>query len=764
MKKTFLAILLLVVSWSYIHAAEVDDNQIIDSLNTGNTKELQSNFKLKTFNSCEDMEEVMWDYIKNYWKNNKSAYRWWGFPIMFWMQDDVMEMADSDLAWSVAQKSSSPVANEEAAWGDDYSKTNTQVDGVDESDIIKTDGTNTYYYNATEKAVYIIANTKVVKKINLPKTFYSAELYVEDDRLVIISTGYSQIDYAKRGYYINRNTKTYTMVFDTQDIASPKLLKLYVNDGNYSKSRKIGDYVYVLSNNYFNIPYYNFTTEDDISITPNTIIPRKIEISKTDDSSEQNLTIKWKSLPYNVDAGTVANCKDIEYILPDDDTIKKYSFNPSYNIISIININDTEQEVETKVIAGSNNEVYMSLDNLYLTSNMYTNYDFSCPIWGSCFMPFYYRGENTLVHKMNINNASLDYQDSTIIPGNPLTQYSMDENKGYFRIITQNYYPERSSSLYILDDELKLTWSLTGLGKTEDFKSSRFIGDKLFLVTFEVIDPLFAIDVSDPKKPEILGELKIPGYSSYLHPYDDNHLIWLGQSTEETEWGWARTDWLKVDLYEVNYDKKCGDTWLTEEENKKCASGDYKWIIVKQKYTMNLGQNGSYSEALNNPRMFIWNKNKELLLLPVQLYKNEDPVNEYRRTDFFQGLSLININKDSGIEEKWRITHIDTSGLEAERAKECSKYAPSTTEPVCKELIGWGQYCAPANRWSSYVPEYCFVDSSIWEYIANRSWNFNKSFVKRALYIWDTVLSVSDDMLQENNINTLETTGYVKMK
>ena len=134
----------------------------------------------------------------------------------------------------------------------------------------------------------------------------------------------------------------------------------------------------------------------------------------------------------------------------------------------------------------------------------------------------------------------------------------------------------------------------------------------------------------------------------------------MGQWTEEASWGGTRTDWLKVDLYEINYDKKCGDVNLTEEEAEKCASWDYKWIIVKQKYSFGLWEQGSYSEALNNPRMFIWNTHKQLLLLPVQLYKNWDSTDEYRRTDFFQWLSLISIDKNIWISEKGRISHIDT--------------------------------------------------------------------------------------------------------
>jgi uncharacterized secreted protein with C-terminal beta-propeller domain len=185
----------------------------------------------------------------------------------------------------------------------------------------------------------------------------------------------------------------------------------------------------------------------------------------------------------------------------------------------VININDVEEKVTTDVIAWNNAEIFMSQDNLYLTSYMYQNNDFSCPRGAFCMMPYYSRWENTLIHKINVDKNNLTYQDSTIIPGQPLTQYSMDEYDWNFRIITQKSYPERETGVYVLDEELKLLGSLWWLWKTENFKSSRFIWDKLFLVTFKQIDPFYVVDMST-NQPKVMGELKIPGYSTYLHAYD----------------------------------------------------------------------------------------------------------------------------------------------------------------------------------------------------------------------------------------------------
>ncbi len=86
------------------------------------------------------------------------------------------------------------------------------------------------------------------------------------------------------------------------------------------------------------------------------------------------------------------------------------------------------------------------------------------------------------------------------------------------------------------------------------------MGDKLYLVTFEQVDPFFVIDVANDRSPTILGELKIPGYSTYLHPYDDSHIIGIGYDTRESQWGGQQNAGIKIDLYEINYDKKCGDS------------------------------------------------------------------------------------------------------------------------------------------------------------------------------------------------------------
>lgn len=752
--------------------AVVSDDSIIDELNNANTKEIERNYKMKNFESCAAFEEVLEWYIQDYWENNYS----WGYNVFrsssSWMPE-VMEMSIEQEAIAEpsapvsADLSSKSMADE--MWGGwaDFSGTNIQVLGVDEADKVKTDGRYFYYFNETERAVFILVSkwdsTEVIRKIHMPKSFYNVELFVAENRLVIVSAGYSNNNArVKRDSYIDHNSKAYTVVFDTTDIESPELIKLYTSDGSYSKSRRIGDYVYVLSTNYFNYPYWNISNKTDIDLDASELLPQKIDISKTDVAGDQNLTIDGKVLPYSAVSWDVADCDTISYSFPDEETLKNTNFNPGYNIISAINIRNVSEEVSTQVIAGSNNEIYMSTENLYLTEGIYEPYDFRCPADMLCAMPFFWGGtQNTLIHKLNIDNAQIDYQDTGLVPWSPLNQYSMDEHDGNFRIITSQWQPEASTWLYTLDENLKKISDLTNLAPWETFQSSRFLGDKLFLVTFEQIDPLFAIDLSDETEPNVLGELKIPGFSTYLHPYDENHLIGLWYDTEINEWGGTQTAGVKVDLYKMNYDKKCGDSGLTNEQNEKCASGDYKGIIVEQLYSETLWGKGSYSEALNNPRMFVWNSARNTLLLPATLYERDD---QWRTTDYYDGLFAIKIDANSGIVLEWKTTHIDIEGVEEKRIEECEKYiGKSENEPVCRELLNWDIHCEEEREYS-YIPNYCYKDSDVWQYIGDNAWQYNNMQMKRSLYIGDRVFGFSDSKVwtYDWDLDTLSTTLFTK--
>jgi inhibitor of cysteine peptidase len=226
--------------------------------------------------------------------------------------------------------------------------------------------------------------------------------------------------------------------------------------------------------------------------------------------------------------------------------MQSIEFNPSFISLSSVSITDPTAKMKTELLFGDVSQIHMSKSSLYITSVISRSTDTSSSKCGGanvrCFSPSYDTVSSTLIHKYALEKGGLRYVYTSTVAGNPMTQYSMDEDsEGNFRIVTQLYTwssgeNKNSTELSILTPSGKIVGSIKNIAPGENFQSARFIGKRLYLVTFEQIDPFFVIDLSTPTVPRILGELKIPGYSTYLHPYDDTRLIGLGYDTKTNRW------------------------------------------------------------------------------------------------------------------------------------------------------------------------------------------------------------------------------------
>jgi Beta propeller domain len=299
----------------------------------------------------------------------------------------------------------------------------------------------------------------------------------------------------------------------------------------------------------------------------------------------------------------------------------------------------------------------------------------------------------------------------------------MDENALWeFRIVTTNSSwsggtNTSSTSLSILSPTGQTLSRLDTIAPGENFQSSRFIGDRLYLVTFQQIDPLFVISLTDSRKPTILGELKIPGYSTYLHPYDANRLIGIGYDTKVNQWGGTQNGGVKIDLYNVSDIKN-----------------------PKQERSLVLGDMGSSSDALWNPKAFVWYKEKNLLLLPATLMQSAgDTANPYLAKSAFQWLVGIQITP-SAITEQFRITHIaQPASLETTWRKDCEQYKTNNT--------GYQQY----------IPDYCKPGATLDMYLANTIWNYSSDFISRALYVGESLYTIGNSRIQMQSFATPQT-------
>ena len=211
-----------------------------------------------------------------------------------------------------------------------------------------------------------------------------------------------------------------------------------------------------------------------------------------------------------------------------------------------------------------------------------------------------YNQEGTIIHKFSMNNGKVRYVASGDVPGHLLNQFSMDEFEDHLRVATtvEGWTGSRTylfNNVYVLDDAMRTVGRIEYIAPDERIYSSRFIGDRLYLVTFKRVDPFFVIDLSDPAKPGILGMLKIPGFSDYLHPYDKNHIIGIGRETAENQWGGVSTLGLKLALFDVS------------DVNNPA-------MIDK----VEIGVAGTDSEALRDHKAFLFDRSKNLLVIPVE--------------------------------------------------------------------------------------------------------------------------------------------------
>jgi uncharacterized secreted protein with C-terminal beta-propeller domain len=224
-----------------------------------------------------------------------------------------------------------------------------------------------------------------------------------------------------------------------------------------------------------------------------------------------------------------------------------------------------------------------------------------------------------------------------------LNQFSMDEYDGYFRVATTTQGETTGNHVYILDMDLNIVGSLENLAPGEMIYAARFMGGRGYLVTFEMIDPLFVIDLSDPYSPEVLGELKITGYSNYLHPYDENHLIGIGkQAVEAEEEGFAWYQGVKIALFDVS------------DVNNPQEISKYE-----------IGDRGTDSTVLWDHKAFLFDESRNLMVIPVVVaeihesdYPEGVPTWAYGEP-VWQGAYVFHISLDAGIALEGAITHIE---------------------------------------------------------------------------------------------------------
>lgn len=566
----------------------------------------------------------------------------------------------------------------------DFSHTNNQVEGVDEADIIKNDGK--YIYTVSGGNIVIIdaypaESGRIISQINMNNNSYAQEIFVKGNTLIVFGNVNDYIPYMYSGsvtdgsvssgvmtkiasteiarpYYYS--PKMFVNMYDITDRSNPVLSKNMTIEGNYFDSRMIGDYVYMVSTKYIydqnnvvlpmadgireeaSFPGVYYFENPDNSYVFSTIFAINMNNGDTTRQifmlgSAQNMYVSNE----NIFITYTRYLSIYDYMDRYIDEVIKPAVSPSVTIrldeIRLSNMSkfDKMNEINTEISNYANNLTDDERTNFYNTM-----YDRMNNIQEEIANQM----EHTVIHKLSINGDRVEYKSNGEVLGHVLNQFSMDENNGYFRIATTTgTWDKPQNNVYVLDGSLNISGKLEGLASGEKIYSARFIGNRLYLVTFKNTDPLFVIDLSNPSSPNVLGELKIPGYSDYLHPYDETHIIGIGKDAEvQNDTNFAYYQGLKIALFDVS-----------DVSNPTIMSN------------ITIGDRGTQSDALYDHKAFLFSKSKNLLVIPVSLavidtskYDGKIPSWAYGDT-VWQGAYVFKITLEDGIQIRDRITHMD---------------------------------------------------------------------------------------------------------
>lgn len=585
---------------------------------------------------------------------------------MFYHNYDVIEKVDN--TWSIGiDSASSTESSSSSSNTKDYSTTNIQVENVDEADIVKTDGD--YIYSISEDNV-IITDVKDPKQPKVVATIQSEDddipedIILYKDKLVVISTKGNQT----QRYYYNNRMNTVVKIYNITSREKPVLTKSYEMYEPYYTSRCVDNVLYVISSG-------NLRKEDD-----------EIVVGYNEDNMEKEMSID-----------------KIKY-LKDVKTTKQ-------TLISTVDLNNETADIKLDSYLMNISNAYVSENAIYLLNQKYNN-DSKIPIKllfgfkGVFGLEDYYEmdsesGYYTEIYKFDIKE-NVEYKAKTKVKGKTINQYSLDEKDNHLRIAL---YDNDGSRVAIFDEDLKQIGISDNVAKGEKMYSSRFIGDKVYFVTYKTIDPLFVMDLSNETKPKVLGKLKIPGYSTYLHPYDENHIIGIGMETKE--------------IINRNSNGKVIST-TAKVVGMKMALFDVSNVNSPvQISSVVIGDSRTTSAILTNPKALLFSKEKSLIAIPVNNYSQDFEVTssnnyetminnytKYGKPYNAEGYFVYNINVQDGFKLKGVITHEKT----------------------------------------------------------NATYYYSNSKLLRGLYIDNNLYTVSETMIKVNELDSLKAVGELKLK
>ncbi len=479
----------------------------------------------------------------------------------------------------------------------DFSTTTEQEEGVQEADVIKNDGEYLYVLSRGNLRIVKAAPVESMEEVSsVDLRGYGFDMYLVGDKVVAITTpefeaipvdvfptdgggGVSvspgrpaPIPTALIAADYFYQPRVQVTVIDVADRANPQVLSRTQLDGNVNTSRMIGNRLYLVM-----VHYPDF-------------LPQIAESVDAAESKDRGISDVIPNIKIDVDG---VNVVDADVAEPTD--FYRPVDQDGWGLTTVVSFDvDAPTDYQSQSVVGYPANAYMSTEALYLTN---TDYNFEGNL-----------RETTDIYKFDVVEGGTELAATGSVPGRVLNQYSMSEHNSFLRIastvgpsfnrVGQNT-SESKNNVYVLEqveDALTVAGSVEGLAPGESIQSARFLGDRGFLVTFVQVDPLFTLDLSDPRNPQVVGELKVPGFSTFITPMGENHLLTIGRDTSE-EFGFVRADGVRLSIFDV-----------TDFANPQLAHSE------------TIGIGGAYSEALFNPKALTYFEQRDLLAFPVEIY------------------------------------------------------------------------------------------------------------------------------------------------
>lgn len=516
------------------------------------------------YHPASDYKEVYQTLLKGYQQNNQQN----------WIEEEASAETSTAASGTMNSGSDKYYYSDGAEYGSavvdlsegskeggkDYSTTNLQMEGVDESDIAKIDGS--YIYTVEDKYIVITdirdGKLKEVTRF-LPKDCGASdrvmEIYVDGDQLILVVQCYetSLEEDSAFCYEMNGKSTTQIQVYSIVDRKNPEFEGRLIQDGYYNTSRKIGDVVYLFTQ-------YNMTSD----------VVGYVEKEYT-------------SVIPKVNGEKVAAS---EIYLPE-------SSGESGILVSSLDVNKPDKVLDSKLVISGYAQTYISKDALYLYEE---DYD------GAMI---------TNIAKFALDEGRISGVAAAAVSGYVRDTFAINASDGYLRVLTTDYSTEDEvNALYILDENMKLTGQLTGIAPGEEIYAARFMGNTGYFVTYRNTDPLFTVDLSDPAKPEIIGELKVTGFSEYLHFWDDTHLLGIGYESDENT---GNIENIKLSMFNI--------------ENPGEVTEEAKLVL----------KDVDYSEALYDYKSVIISKDKNLIGLVCEDYSGSRTKQTYQIYSYENG-------------------------------------------------------------------------------------------------------------------------------